>query len=184
MVFTYAKSKKLLVFIEFICSFPSASLLIGTNEQLPNETLFLITTLDPWYGDIIIYLQTSTFWSASSKDDCQCIRHQSQPYRIIAYPLYRVGVDSVLRRCLTLDEDERVLNDYHSGTCGGHSSGYATAQNILCVGYSLPSIFKIPFLFPTNSMSAKFISGKCGPHRLSFTSLLLLVPLPNGALIL
>jgi hypothetical protein len=34
------------------------------------------------------------------------------------------------------------LNDCHSGACGGHMSGYATAQKILRVGYFWPSLFK------------------------------------------
>ena len=80
-------------------------------------------------------LQTSTFQSELTKDARRRIRHQSQPYRIVGDTLYRVGVDSVLRRCLTLEEAERVLNDCHSGTCGGHMSGYATAQKILRAGY-------------------------------------------------
>ena len=48
----------------------------------------------------------------------------------------------MLRRCLTLEEAEKVLNDCHSGACGGHMSGYATAQKILRAGYFWPSIFK------------------------------------------
>ena len=35
-----------------------------------------------------------------------------------------------------------MLNDCHSGACGGHMSGYATAQKILRDGYFLPSLFK------------------------------------------
>ena len=89
-----------------------------------------------------MYLQTSTFRSELTKDARHRIRHQSQPYRIVGDTLYRVGVDLVLRRCLTLEEAERALNDYHSGACGGHMSGYATAQKILRAGYFWPSIFK------------------------------------------
>ena len=37
--------------------------------------------------------------------------------------LYHSGVDSILRRCLTLDEAEVVLNDFRRGACGGHLSG-------------------------------------------------------------
>lgn len=142
LVFTTAKSKKSLVFSELICSLPSASLPIGTDEQLLDETLFLIITLDPWYGDIIVYLKTSTFQSALSKDDRLHIRHQSQPYHIVGDTLYRVGVDSILRQCLILNEAERVLNYCHSGTCGGLLFGYATAQKILRASYLWPSIFK------------------------------------------
>ena len=140
--FTSAKSKKSLVFAELICSLPSSSLPSHTEDHIPDETLFLISTLDPWYGDILVYLQTSSFRPGTSKDARRRIRHQSQPYRIIGDTLYRLGADSVLRRCLTHEEAERVLNDCHSGACGGHMSGYATAQNILRAGYFWPSIFK------------------------------------------
>ena len=61
LVFTTARSKKSLVFTEFICSLPCKSLPVGADEQIPDETLFSISTLDPWYLDIIVYLQTSTF---------------------------------------------------------------------------------------------------------------------------
>ena len=113
-----------------------------SEDHIPDETLFLISTRDPWYGDIIVYLQTANFRSELDKTARRRIRHQSQPYRIVGDTLYRIGVDSVLRRCLTLEEAEKVLNDCHSGACGGHMSGYATAQKILRAGYFWPSIFK------------------------------------------
>ena len=142
MEFTTAKSKKSLVFAELLYSLPSSSAPSISEDHIPDETLFLISTLDPWYGDIIVSLQTSSFRPNVSKDARQRIRHQSQPYRIIGDTLYRLGADSALRRCLTLEEAERVLNDCHSGAYGGHMSGYATAQKILRAGYFWPSIFK------------------------------------------
>eukprot|EP00253_Pinus_taeda_P020159 PITA_20159 len=140
--FATAKSKKSLVFSELIFSLPSSSSPSHTEDQILDETLFLISTLDPWYGDILIYLQTSSFRPGTSKDAGRRIHHQSQPYRIIGDTLYRLGTDSVLRHCLTDEEAERVLNDCHSGACGGHMSGYATAQKILRAGYFWPCIFK------------------------------------------
>ena len=61
---------------------------------------------------------------------------------IIGDILYRRGVDSILRQCLTLKEVESVLNDCHSGACGGHLSGLAITPKILQAGYFWPSIFK------------------------------------------
>ena len=104
--FATAKSKKSLVFAELICSLPSFSSPSHTEDHIPDETLFLISTLDPWYGDIIIYLQTSSFRPGTSKDAWRRIRHQSQPYPIIGDTLYRLGADSVIRRCLTHEEAE------------------------------------------------------------------------------
>eukprot|EP00253_Pinus_taeda_P016803 PITA_16803 len=136
------KSKKSLVFVELLCSLPSTAASSQIEESILDETLFLISTLDPWYGDIIVYLQTSSFRPETSKDARWRILHQAQPYRIVGDTLYRLGVDSVLCRCLTFEEAERVLNDCHSGACGGHMSGYATTQKILRAGYFWPSIFK------------------------------------------
>eukprot|EP00253_Pinus_taeda_P024692 PITA_24692 len=61
---------------------------------------------------------------------------------IIGETLYHRGVDTDLRRCLTHEEAEKVLNDCHSGTCGGHRSSYTTTQNILRERYFWPTMFK------------------------------------------
>ena len=56
--------------------------------------------------------------------------------------LYRRGLDSILRRCLTHEEAEFVLNYFHGGVCCGHLSGLSTTQKILRARYFWPSIFK------------------------------------------
>eukprot|EP00253_Pinus_taeda_P018187 PITA_18187 len=125
-----------------MCDFPRADTEHVPEEPIANESLFLISTVDPWYGDIIVYLQTQSFRPDISKSQRRKIRFQSQPYTIIGDTLYRRGVDSIFRRCLTHDEAEKVLNDCHSGACGSHMSGYATAQKTLRAGYFWPSLFK------------------------------------------
>ena len=57
--------------------------------------------------------------------------------------LYRSGVDSILRRCLTHEEGEIVLNDAHSGVWGGHLSGLAMAQKYYVLVISGPQSLKI-----------------------------------------
>ena len=55
--FLLAKSKKSLIFAELISDFPrEAEELVC--EDFIDEHIFLISNLDPWYRDIIIYLQT------------------------------------------------------------------------------------------------------------------------------
>ena len=70
------------------------------------------------------------------------LRLHAKNYLIIGDTLYHKGVDSILRRCLTHEEAKIVLNDAHSGACGGHLSGLATTHNILHVSYFWPMIFK------------------------------------------
>ena len=69
-----------------------------------------------------------------SRNSCpaKCLQLRSAP----------ILLHSILRHCLTHEEDEIVLNDFHAGACGDHLSRLAIAQKILCAGYFWPSIFK------------------------------------------
>ena len=139
--FMSTKSKKSLVFTELISELPCGEEIVY-DELFPNEHIFLISSQDPRYGDLIVYLQTVKFPSTFSKDERQKLRHLAKSYLIIGDTLYHCGVNSILRRYLTLEEAEVVLNDFHSGACGGHLSGLSTTQKILRAGYFWPSIFK------------------------------------------
>ena len=55
--FVLEKSKQLLIFVGIIFYFPSEEEEV-CEDTFIDEHIFLILTLDPWYGDIIIYLQT------------------------------------------------------------------------------------------------------------------------------
>eukprot|EP00253_Pinus_taeda_P004649 PITA_04649 len=140
--FTKSNSKKSLVFMELLCDLPSSSNNLTSKASIVDETLFLMSSSDPWYRDILVYLQTQTFRPNTSRSEQRCIRYQAKDYMIVSDTLYRHGVDTVLRRCLMHEEAEKVLNDCHSSACGWHLSGYGTAQKILRVGYFWPTIFK------------------------------------------
>jgi hypothetical protein len=109
---------------------------VESGDLVPKELsirgdMFLITSLDPWYGDILIYLQTLKCPTSASCDEHQRIRHQARNYLILNDTLYRRGVYCILRRCLTHKEVVIVLNDFHTRACGGHLSGLGTTQKIL-----------------------------------------------------
>jgi hypothetical protein len=140
--FVKSKAKKSLVFAELICNLPHVDEDIEPRYSLPDETLFLISTSDPWYGYILIYLQTQHFQPNTSHEERRRIHHHSRHYLIVGDTLYHHGIDTILRRCLIHAEAECILNEYHLGACGGHLSGMATTQKILRVGYFWPSIFK------------------------------------------
>ena len=135
-------SNKSLVLAELLCDLPSDSTATTSEPSIPDESLFLIGSSDPWYGYFIIYLQTQNFRPNTSFYDQRCIRYQAKDYLIVGDTLYRRGVDTILTRCLTHEEAEKVLNDCHVGACGGHFSGYATTQKILRDGYFWPTIFR------------------------------------------
>jgi len=142
--FAKSKSKKSLVFSELICALPRTDQQEEPIGQFLDESIFLISTSDPWYGDILSYLQTQRFRPQLSSEDHRRIRHHVKDYLIVNDTLYRRGPDTILWRFLThlSVEAKRVLNDCHSGSCGCHLSGLATTQKICWAGYFWPSLFK------------------------------------------
>ena len=59
--FEKSKSKKSLIFAELMCDFPCTDTKTVAEQPIADESLFLISTIDTWYGDIIVYLQTQSF---------------------------------------------------------------------------------------------------------------------------
>jgi hypothetical protein len=93
--FERAKSKKSLMFVELICDFLYSEMENVAVDSLPDESLFLISSDDLWYRDIIIYLQTHTFRPNLSSTDRHRIHYQACQYIILGDTLYHRGIDSV-----------------------------------------------------------------------------------------
>ena len=67
--FVSAKSKKSLIFAEFISNFPNLEEEEVYEDSFVNEHIFLVSTVDPWYEDIIMYLQTLKVPTHLSRDE-------------------------------------------------------------------------------------------------------------------
>jgi hypothetical protein len=140
--FVSVKSKKSLVFAELI-----SELSVKSGDVIPEKSpikgdMFLIASLDPWYEDILFYLQTLKFPTFASHDERRHRRNQAKKYLILEDTLYRRGVDCILRQCLTHEKEKLILNDCHTGACGGHLSRLEKTQKILRAGYFWPTLIK------------------------------------------
>jgi hypothetical protein len=67
--FAKYKANKSLVFAELICDLPHIDEDTEPSDSLPDESLFLISTSDPWYGYILLYIQTQSFHPIISRDE-------------------------------------------------------------------------------------------------------------------
>ena len=106
--FQSTKSKKSLVFAELIAEFPTEEDVVAEDDSFPDEHIFLISTSDPWYGDILIYLQTLKYPAASSREERRKLRLHAKNHLIIGDTLYRRGVDFILHHCLILMRKRRL----------------------------------------------------------------------------
>jgi hypothetical protein len=75
--FASAKSKNSLVFSELILELLVESSDIMPEESPINEDLFLMAYLDPWYGDILIYLHNLKYPASAYRDERRRIQHQA-----------------------------------------------------------------------------------------------------------
>ena len=64
--FSNPKSKKYLDLAQLISYIPTSISDSLINYDLPDEHLFTISLYDPWYGDIIVCLQTQKFYPVLS----------------------------------------------------------------------------------------------------------------------
>jgi hypothetical protein len=71
--FASAKSKKSLVFVELISDFPQLDEEVIHFDSFADEHIFLILSSDPWYEEILMYLQTLKFSQHLLRDDQRSI---------------------------------------------------------------------------------------------------------------
>ena len=161
--------------MELMCDLPYSLVEIEHNDSFLDEFLFLISTTNPWYGDLIIYLQTQRFQPNISHDDRHRIHHHAKYYLIINDTLYICGIDSILQRYLTHEETETVVNDCHSGACGGLQRRKSFALGIFGL-WSLNIVMK----WLINSHPVNTFIRKITPTLLLYTSSLQLALFQMG----
>ena len=59
--FSTLKSKKALILSKLVTTLPSDTTSTPVSTNFPDEHLFYITSDDPWYDDLLVYLQTQKF---------------------------------------------------------------------------------------------------------------------------
>jgi hypothetical protein len=63
-------------------------------------------------------------------------------YQSIPGKLYKLGLDSILMRCVLDHERQDISWDFHNGVAGGHVGGKAIAQKVLEAGLWWATLFK------------------------------------------
>ena len=61
-----------------MCDLPYITEGIEPIDSFPDESLFLISTSDPWYGYLILYLQTQQYQPNATRDERRRIHHHAK----------------------------------------------------------------------------------------------------------
>ena len=63
------RSKKALMLAMLMTDLTTLTMSTPPKDDLPNDFLFIISTNDPWYGDILLYLRTQKFTTHLNRED-------------------------------------------------------------------------------------------------------------------
>eukprot|EP00253_Pinus_taeda_P025813 PITA_25813 len=106
------------------------------DDQMPDEHLFSISVLSPWFIDIPNYLVSTLFPPHLSSKEKRKIVRKSAPFTWIEGNLFKLGPDQILRCCAREEEVFDILLTYHDGPCGGHFAAKRTAFKIIQFEYN------------------------------------------------
>ena len=83
------------------------------DDQLPDEHIFSISTLSPWFVDIANYLVAGRLPPNLSFRERSRIITKSAPFTWIGGKLLKLGLDQILRRCVREEEVLDFLSSCH-----------------------------------------------------------------------
>ena len=112
------------------------------TENFPDEQLFKVSSQLPWYADIVNYLACGVIPSEFTSQQKRKLRTDSRFYIWDDPLLFKRGADMILRRCVSENEQGKILDECHASPYGGHFSGETTAQKILQSGFYWPTLFR------------------------------------------
>jgi hypothetical protein len=95
----------------------------------------------PWYKDVIYFLQELRPPDGLQRNKARALKLKAVRYCLIDQILYWKDPLGVLLKCISPQEAEMVMAEFHSGRCGGHHFWKATAHKILRAGYYWPTLF-------------------------------------------
>ena len=81
-------------------------------------------------------------------------------FTIIDDVLFKQNYDSILLRFLEKPEAQKVLQELHDGTTGGHYGADTTAHKIIHAGYYWPTLFKDTHEYIRRFKSCQTSSGR------------------------
>jgi len=127
---------------DFLSRLHNTGEIVPVFDNFPDEHLFAISVITPWYADIANYLSSGQLPPSMTSKEKKKIIKQSARHTWVNGDLFYTGYDLIIRRCVRQDEILDILKACHDEPCGGHFADKRTAYKILNLGYYWPTIFK------------------------------------------
>eukprot|EP00253_Pinus_taeda_P031798 PITA_31798 len=114
----------------------------------------------PWYTDICFVLLNLCAPPGLSRTRKRFLSMKSSNFCVIDGTLFWKNHEGILLKCLTIDETNSIMKEFHAGDCGGHLYWKSTADKILRAGYYWPSLFANVKKFAVSCHKCQIFEGK------------------------
>ena len=118
-------------------------------DEFPDKSL-LVVNERPWFADLANYKAGRIIPKDFNWHQRKKFLHDVRFYIWDDPYLFKIGVDNLLRRCVTKEESRSILWHCHNSPYGGHYIGDKTIAKILQSGFFWPSIFNDAHKHVTN----------------------------------
>jgi len=114
----------------------------------------------PWYSDIVYVLQHLSPPPGMAKNKGRTLKLKAARFCILNNALYWKDPGGILLNCLTEEEAQQVMSDFHKGDCGGHLFWKTKANKILRAGYYWPTLFADVYKTVTSCHECQIFQGR------------------------
>jgi hypothetical protein len=114
----------------------------------------------PWYADLIFVLQNLQAPPGLTKTKDRFLKLKALKFCILEGNLYWKDPTGILLNCLLKDEADKVLQEFHTGECGGHLNWNVTANKILRARFYWPTLFADVHQKVTSCHQCQLFEGK------------------------
>ncbi|XP_050915617.1 uncharacterized protein LOC127130692 [Lathyrus oleraceus] len=111
------------------------------QDDIPDEQLFLLHGITPWFADIFNFLVAGVFPTGASRSQVHKLKSDAKYYVWDDPYLWNFGSDQVIRRCVPDNKIESILNFSHASQVCGHFGPQRTARKVLDSGFYWPTVF-------------------------------------------
>lgn len=104
---------------------------LDNEEEMVTPQINQTFLQSPWYADICFVLLNLQAPPGLSRTKKRFLKMKASKFCIIDNVLFWKNHEGILLNCLTLNETDNVLKEFHARDCGGHLYWKSTADKIL-----------------------------------------------------
>ncbi|KAL5570863.1 hypothetical protein UlMin_020460 [Ulmus minor] len=143
------------------------------EQNQENSKLFFLTqTQGPWYADFANFLVSGLLPPDLTSQRKKKFLHDVKFYHWDEPYLFKQCADQMIRRCISKEEMEPILQQCHASPYGGHFGGIRTANKILQAGFYWPTLFRDAHAFAMQCDRCQRMGNISRKHEMPLNNIL------------